>query len=67
MIKLTEFVEKYLPLLLKAVATMPELMSYVERMREYYSQTTEWTPEQEAAFDARVEAVTSKEHWNPGK
>lgn len=56
---------EYLPVLMKAVKSVPEVMDFVKRVQEHLKQTKEWSAEQEAEFDRRLEEVTSKPHWQP--
>lgn len=56
---------KYLPVLVKAAGTVPEIVSFIRRTQEILKQSKEWTPAEQAKFDADVEAITSQEHWKP--
>lgn len=56
---------EYLPTLLKAAQTVPQLMEYVNHQKATLQTTAEWTPEQEAEFNKRLEEVTSQPHWQP--
>lgn len=56
---------QFLPYLIKGAAAAPELWDFIQKIRGHLNQTNQWTPEQRAEFDAKVEAVTSQEHWKP--
>lgn len=55
----------YLPVLVKAAGTVPEIIAFIHRTQAILKQSEEWTPEQQAAFDAQVEEITSQEQWKP--
>lgn len=56
---------QFLPYLIKAGQSVPEVIDFVKHVQEHLKQTKEWTPEQEAEFNSRLEAVTGKAHWQP--
>ena len=58
---------QYLPILFKAAQAVPEIIGFVQRTQEVLKQSKEWTADQQAAFDERMEQVTSQEHWKPEK
>lgn len=53
----------YLPILVNAAKSAPEIVTYIKETKAELSQTAEWTPEQEALFDRHVEEVTSQPWW----
>lgn len=55
----------YLPVLIKAAKSVPEVIGFIKGVQEHLKQTKEWTPEQEAEFNAKLEALTSQPHWQP--
>lgn len=57
----------WLPTILKAAQSVPEIVNFVKAVQSHLKQTKEWTPEQEAEFDKRLEEVTSQPHWQPEK
>lgn len=67
MTALIGLIVSYLPALLKAAQSVPEVLEFVKKVQSHLKQTNEWTPEQAAAFDKRLEEVTSQEHWQPEK
>lgn len=58
---------QYLPNLIQAGKSIPEVMEFVRKTRDTLKQTKELTPEEEAAFDAYEDQITSQEHWKPEK
>jgi len=65
MTALIGLIVSYLPALLQAAKVVPEVMSFVKGVQTHLKQTKEWTPEQEAEFDKRLDEVTSQPHWQP--
>ena len=55
----------YLPALLQAAKSVPDVLEFVKKVQSHLKQTKEWTEAQEREFDARLEEVTSKPHWRP--
>lgn len=53
----------YLPVLVKAASTVPEIIGFILRTQEILKQDKEWTADQQAQFDKDVETITSQEHW----
>lgn len=56
---------KYLPQLVQAGKSIPDITKYVGELKETLKQDAEWTPQIEADFLAKVENVTSAPHWKP--
>lgn len=65
MIALIPIFLQYLPQLVKAAQSIPELIGYIQRTKATLSTTGEWTPEQQAEYDKHVEEITSQPHWQP--
>lgn len=57
------FVIKYLPYLITASNSVPQIISFIAGLREIFSRDKSWTPEQEAEFDALVESKRSDPYW----
>lgn len=56
---------EYLPTLLNAAKTVPQVLEYVNQQKATLQTTAEWTPGQEAEFNKRLEEVTAQPHWQP--
>lgn len=56
---------QYLPALKVAAKSVPEVMEYIKETKATLATTKEWTAENEADFNKRLEEVTSQEHWQP--
>jgi hypothetical protein len=54
---------KYLPYLVDAGKTIPQIITFIAELRAIFSRTKTWTPEQEAKFDADTEALRSDPAW----
>ncbi len=54
-----------LPYLVKAAKTAPEIISYIQRTKKTLEQSTEWTTEDQAEFDKKLESVTKQPWWIP--
>ena len=46
-----------------ALTALEKALIVVQKVRAAAQQSGEWTPEEEAQFQARLETVTSQEHW----
>ena len=55
----------YLPTLIKAAKSVPDVMEFIKKVQSHLKQTNEWTANQEEEFNKRLEEVTSQEHWKP--
>jgi hypothetical protein len=55
---------QYLPYLVDATKTVPQIITFISELRAIFARTKSWTPEQEAAFDASVESLRSDPAWN---
>jgi hypothetical protein len=58
---------QYLPYLIQAGGSVPELISYVTKVREHYRQTGEWTKEQDDAFSKEIDDLINNPppEWRP--
>lgn len=56
---------RYLPQLVQAGKSIPDIRAFIEETKETLKQDTEWTPAIEAEFLRKVETVTSAPHWKP--
>jgi len=56
-------VMKYLPALVQASASVPEIMGFLSNLKAIFKRDKVWTPEQEAEFDAQTEAMRSDPAW----
>ncbi len=54
---------KYIPYLVQAAGSIPEITGFISSLRDIFKREKTWTPEQEAAFDASVEALRSDPYW----
>jgi hypothetical protein len=61
-ILISTFLE-YLPILVKAAKSVPEIVGFIQRTQKTLSEDAEWTAADQARFDAQVESITSQEHW----
>lgn len=56
---------KYLPYLVQAASTIPEITGFLSSLQAIFKRDKVWTPEQEAEFDASVEALRNDPYWKP--
>lgn len=56
---------KYLPYLVQAAGSIPEITGFIANLQAIFKRDKTWTPEQEAEFDASVEALKSDPYWQP--
>lgn len=54
---------KYIPYLIQASSSVPQVIEFVNEMKQIFTREKIWTPEEEAAFDAKVESHTSDPAW----
>lgn len=50
---------KFLPYLVDAAKTIPQIIDFVSELRTIFARTKTWTPEAEKAFDDSLEAMRS--------
>ena len=58
---------QYLPSLIKAAQSVPEIIGFIKRTQDTLRQSKEWTAAEQAQFDKDVESVMSKPHWQTDK
>ena len=63
MTSIIALVMKYLPYLVQASQSIPEITAFVASLQAIFKRDKIWTPEQEAAFDAQTEAMKSDPAW----
>lgn len=63
MTALIPFIIKYLPYLITASQSVPQIITFIAGLREIFSRDKSWTPEQESEFDALVESKRSDPYW----
>ena len=54
---------KYLPYLVQAAGSIPEITGFIASLQAIFKRDKVWTPEQEAEFDAQTEALRSDPAW----
>lgn len=54
---------KYLPYLVQAAGSIPEITGFIASLQGIFKRNKVWTPEQEAEFDASVETLRSDPAW----
>lgn len=65
MTALAEVFLKYLPYLIQASSSIPEIITFISNIHAIFQRTKMWTPEQEKEFDDSVEALKSDPYWKP--
>lgn len=58
-----QLILKFLPYLVDAGKSIPQIITFIAQLRAIFARTKSWTPEQEAAFDASVEALRDDPAW----
>lgn len=53
----------YVPLIIGALSLMEKLIPMINSWRKAAQQTGEWTDQEEAEFKARLDQITSQDHW----
>lgn len=56
---------KYLPYLIQASQSIPEITGFISSIRNIFKRDKVWTPEQEKEFDDSIEALKSDPYWTP--
>lgn len=56
------FIE-FLPLLVKAAKSVPEVITFIQKTRERFKQDKEWDAAAEEAFNRYKDEITSAPHW----
>ena len=54
---------KFLPYLIQASQSIPEITGFIASLHDIFKRDKTWTPEQEAEFDAQTEAMKSDPTW----
>ncbi len=54
---------KYLPYLVQAAGSIPEITGFIASLRNIFKRENVWTPEEEKQFDDSVEALRSDPYW----
>ncbi len=54
---------KYIPYLIQASSSVPQIIEFVNQMKQIFTREKLWTPEDRAAFEAKVEAHTDDPAW----
>lgn len=54
---------KYLPYLIQASQSIPEITGFIANLQAIFKRDKSWTPDQEAEFDAQTEAMRSDPAW----
>jgi len=63
MTSIVALILKYLPYLITASASVPQIITFLAQLKEIFKREKIWTPEQEAEFDAKTTAMRSKPEW----
>lgn len=63
MTSIVALVLKYLPYLIQASASIPEITGFVANLKAIFQRDKVWTDEQEKEFDAQTEAMRSAPEW----
>ena len=54
---------QFLPYLVDAGKSVPQIITFISELRAIFARTKAWTPEQEKAFDDSVEALRADPYW----
>ena len=54
---------QFLPYLVDAGKSIPQIITFISELRAIFARTKSWTPEQEQAFDASVEELRNDPAW----
>ena len=57
MLAILPIILQFLPYLVKASESVPQLIEFIAKLRAIFARDKSWTPEQEAAFDASIEEL----------
>lgn len=63
MSSIVSIVIKYLPYLVQASKSVPEIVTFIANIRAIFARTKTWTPEQEKAFDDSLEDLKNDPYW----
>ena len=56
-------VMKYLPILVQAAGSIPEITGFIAGLKGIFARQKTWTPEEEAEFDAQTAALRNDPAW----
>lgn len=54
---------KYLPVLVQAAGSIPEITGFISGLQAIFKRSKVWTPEEEVQFDAQTVALRSDPAW----
>ena len=54
---------KYLPILVQAAGSIPEITGFIAGLKNIFKRQKTWTPEEEAQFDAETAALRNDPAW----
>lgn len=54
---------KYLPYLVQASKSVPEITAFISSLQGIFKREKVWSPEQEKEFDDSVEALKNDPYW----
>ncbi len=54
---------RYLPYLIQASKSIPEITTFISNIHTIFKRSAVWTEDQEAEFDAQTEAMRSDPAW----
>lgn len=63
MTSIIALVIKYLPVLISASKSIPEITGFIAALQAIFKRDKIWTPEQETEFDAQTEAMRDDPAW----
>lgn len=56
---------QFLPYLVKAAGSVPEIISFISQAHTHLSQSAMWTDTEQEAFDQQTTALRSDPYWKP--
>ena len=63
MTSILALVLKYLPVLVQAAGSIPEITGFIAGLKNIFKRNKIWTPEEEAQFDAETAALRNDPAW----
>jgi len=54
---------KYLPILVQAAGSIPEITGFISGLKNIFKRDKTWTAEEEAQFDAETQALRNDPAW----
>jgi hypothetical protein len=64
MAALIPLILKFLPYLIQASESIPQITTFLASLHDIFKRDKSWTAEQEQEFDAQTEALRSDPAWN---